>query len=161
MRTCAPGHNTGYQSNDPSMPCLKCWERYSSPFTGPIVYMPWNASASHDGARNTYQRPLPRFTPPQRATSLGRARGYPGAASRMQMAGRSQFLEPLPRPLLGRPPSNVRVAQRPPPGAAVVQPGDPRIGGRVCRQCGGTGVMTFLIFEDTCPVCNGIGRTFD
>ena len=49
----------------------------------------------------------------------------------------------------------------PPPGATVVRPGDPRIGGRLCWRCGGSGVTSFLIFdEQTCTVCNGLGRTF-
>jgi hypothetical protein len=30
--------------------------------------------------------------------------------------------------------------RRPPPGSVVVQPGDPRIGGRLCWKCDGAGV---------------------
>ncbi|KDQ54224.1 hypothetical protein JAAARDRAFT_209380 [Jaapia argillacea MUCL 33604] len=47
-----------------------------------------------------------------------------------------------------------------PPGAPVVQPGDPRIGGRLCRNCGGEGVVRFFILEDRCDVCGGLGRVF-
>ena len=35
-----------------------------------------------------------------------------------------------------------------PIGATVVMPGDPRIGGRLCWQCGGRGVTPFLIFDE-------------
>ncbi|GAA6048263.1 hypothetical protein JCM3770_006510 [Rhodotorula araucariae] len=48
------------------------------------------------------------------------------------------------------------------PGALVVRPGDPRIGGVLCRRCGGDGLVPglFLIDEMTCEVCNGAGRVF-
>jgi len=48
-----------------------------------------------------------------------------------------------------------------PVGAPVVRPGDPRIGGRLCWRCGGSGVTSFLVFDETtCNICSGIGRTF-
>ncbi|WBW71532.1 putative DNA J domain Hua1 [Schizosaccharomyces osmophilus] len=47
---------------------------------------------------------------------------------------------------------------RPPPNALVVQPGDPRIPGRLCGNCKGTGSIDYLIFTEICPVCNGIGK---
>ena len=47
-----PGRNTGYKSFDPSHPCRRCWERFSKPYSGPIVYGSWN-----DGTSNR-QRPL-------------------------------------------------------------------------------------------------------
>lgn len=40
----------------------------------------------------------------------------------------------------------------------VVRPGDPRLGGYVCGECRGTGRTSFLLDEDICTVCNGIGR---
>ncbi|CCM02632.1 uncharacterized protein FIBRA_04736 [Fibroporia radiculosa] len=63
---CGKCRNIGYRNNDPSMPCSKCWEKYARPFTGAVTYAPWGAPAtgSASGSRNTYQRPLPRFTPP-------------------------------------------------------------------------------------------------
>ena len=43
----------------------------------------------------------------------------------------------------------------------VVMPGDPSIGGALCGRCRGAGVIHDLfIFEDTCPVCHGVGRVF-
>ena len=48
----------------------------------------------------------------------------------------------------------------PPPGSTVVRPGDPRIGGTMCYKCLGSGVVQFLIFEDVCVVCGGVGRVF-
>ncbi|EPX71296.1 uncharacterized protein SOCG_01515 [Schizosaccharomyces octosporus yFS286] len=47
---------------------------------------------------------------------------------------------------------------RPPPNALVVQPGDPRIPGRLCGNCKGVGQIDYLIFTEICPVCNGIGK---
>ncbi|SCU98585.1 LAMI_0F15390g1_1 [Lachancea mirantina] len=40
----------------------------------------------------------------------------------------------------------------------VVRPGDPRIGGVVCGQCRGTGLVRFFLDEELCPLCNGVGR---
>lgn len=43
----------------------------------------------------------------------------------------------------------------------VVRPGDPSIGGVLCGRCRGSGVIHDLfIFEDACPVCQGVGRVF-
>ncbi|EEB08138.1 fungal protein [Schizosaccharomyces japonicus yFS275] len=47
---------------------------------------------------------------------------------------------------------------RPPPGALVVQPGDPRIPGKVCGNCKGRGYVDYFLFTDTCPICRGIGK---
>ncbi|CCF57838.1 hypothetical protein KAFR_0D01910 [Kazachstania africana CBS 2517] len=40
----------------------------------------------------------------------------------------------------------------------VVRPGDPRLGGIVCGNCRGSGRIRFLLDENICPLCNGIGR---
>ncbi|SMN22395.1 similar to Saccharomyces cerevisiae YGR268C HUA1 Cytoplasmic protein containing a zinc finger domain with sequence similarity to that of Type I J-proteins [Maudiozyma saulgeensis] len=39
-----------------------------------------------------------------------------------------------------------------------VRPGDPRIGGVLCGNCRGSGRIRFLLDEDICRVCNGLGR---
>lgn len=50
----------------------------------------------------------------------------------------------------------------PAPGPSLppmrVNPGDPRIGGTLCGRCRGTGLITFFLDDELCPVCNGIGR---
>lgn len=47
----------------------------------------------------------------------------------------------------------------PPPGALVLRPGDPRIGGRLCYKCGGRGLRDSLWWgEETCYHCRGSGR---
>lgn len=40
----------------------------------------------------------------------------------------------------------------------VVQPGDPRLGGRLCYECGGSGRVRFLFDVDLCALCRGTGR---
>lgn len=53
------------------------------------------------------------------------------------------------------------VVRAPPVGSVVYQPGDPRIGGRLCHACGGSGLKIGLFFDDeTCRVCGGVGRLF-
>ncbi|SPO27375.1 uncharacterized protein UTRI_10492 [Ustilago trichophora] len=52
-------------------------------------------------------------------------------------------------------------ARPPPPGALVVMPGDPRIGGRLCFECGGRGLTeSFWFGDETCLRCRGSGRIF-
>jgi hypothetical protein len=52
------------------------------------------------------------------------------------------------------------MGQTPPvPHAVPVRPGDPRLGGQVCRKCRGTGTLPLLIIDvRPCSVCGGIGR---
>ncbi|KAF8512344.1 hypothetical protein JB92DRAFT_2929033 [Gautieria morchelliformis] len=67
-------------------------------------------------------------------------------------------------PVIHQPP---HIIQGPPPppmmGTGVVyQPGDPRIGGRLCWRCNGRGGESFLFFDwQTCTVCRGAGRVFN
>ncbi|KZT64406.1 hypothetical protein DAEQUDRAFT_718095 [Daedalea quercina L-15889] len=170
---CHRCHNVGYRNNDPSTPCYKCWERYARPFAGPLTSMDWKAAYAPSNARLAYQRPLPRFTPPHlsgiyapasRASSLARpSGGYAGGSSSriIPAAGGGIPMGLYLDSAQGRPSPTVRVAENPPPGATVLRPGDPRLGGRLCWRCGGSGITTFLIFdEQTCSVCDGVGRTF-
>lgn len=39
-----------------------------------------------------------------------------------------------------------------------MNPGDPRLGGVLCGNCRGSGRTYFLLDEDICSVCNGLGR---
>ncbi|KAG7660900.1 uncharacterized protein J8A68_005575 [[Candida] subhashii] len=39
-----------------------------------------------------------------------------------------------------------------------VPPGDPRLGGVVCGNCRGSGMVRFLLDMELCPVCAGLGR---
>ncbi|GAA5944916.1 Hua1p [Sporobolomyces koalae] len=56
-------------------------------------------------------------------------------------------------------PSRLFNASQPP---LVVRPGDPRIGGMLCRTCGGDGLVMgpFIFDEVTCSTCRGTGRVF-
>lgn len=46
------------------------------------------------------------------------------------------------------------------PGAApmMLRPGDPRIGGVVCGECRGRGMIRFFLDDKICPLCHGVGR---
>ncbi|CDK26419.1 unnamed protein product [Kuraishia capsulata CBS 1993] len=88
--------------------------------------------------------------------------------------------EPKPKPIVyKRPPSNVvplppgaRIVSPMPmgmplsgaPGAPmrpmVVHPGHPSIGGVLCQNCGGRGIVSFFLDQETCRTCGGIGRVF-
>ena len=174
------GMNTGYKNFDPSHPCRKCWERYSKPYGGALVYAPRSPG---------FQRPLPSFHPPhirhqhsQSQPSLFSPPPGPPSpcpSSRLRRSASSVNPNVSPAPNAGMPggypgtpmgPGGPQggLAPRaqltytvgpPPPGSAVVRPGDPRIGGRLCWRCGGDGTVSFLIFDvETCPNCNGLGR---
>ena len=47
-----------------------------------------------------------------------------------------------------------------PPSPVVYRPGDPRIGGKLCWNCDGSGrTFGFLLLSDnSCDLCGGIGR---
>ncbi|TBU24172.1 hypothetical protein BD311DRAFT_766962 [Dichomitus squalens] len=130
-----------------------------------------NHSASWAGPSSAAQE-LSRSATTSRVPS---GAGYPGASSRVvPIAGgvlpMSSYLDRLgvgagartgfPPPSWG--PVGELSGGSPSLGNVVVySPGDPRIGGRLCWRCGGSGKTSFLIFdEDTCGICNGVGRTF-
>jgi hypothetical protein len=149
------GQNTGYKNFDPSHPCRKCWDRFSKPFTAALASSPWGNQASGSASQNgrSFQRPLPAYKPPQaqaRAPPPPAMPAMPGTYTPDSPSGmQCPNSRPMPTPFRGVPP----------PGSTVVMPGDPRIGGRVCWQCGGRGTTPFLIFDEiTCETCGGIGR---
>ena len=181
------GRNTGYKHLDPSNPCTKCWSKFAKPFAGPLTYAPWGTPSANG---SNFQQPLPalphspanpanasqrRFTPPPQHASLSRSAttsrvsGYPGGAAQpsgiplanggfLPTSGyASPFHSASQSPLSG---PSAQYARSPPAGATIVRPGDPRIGGQLCWRCGGRGSTAFFIFDDTCNVCNGVGRTF-
>ncbi|KAN0066402.1 hypothetical protein ACQY0O_000496 [Thecaphora frezii] len=66
---------------------------------------------------------------------------------------------PPPQPGGSRPVFINHAGPYPPPGALVVMPGDPRIGGRLCFECGGRGrTESFWFGDETCFRCRGSGR---
>jgi hypothetical protein len=151
------GQNTGYKNFDPSHPCRKCWDRFSKAFTSILASSPWSGQGSGATSQSergrTFQRPLPAFKPPQvqpPRLQVPPPQPMPGAYPPLSPVG-------MPSPTLRIAP--VPSGAVPPPGATVVMPGDPRIGGRLCWRCGGRGVTPFLIFDEiTCDTCAGIGR---
>lgn len=46
------------------------------------------------------------------------------------------------------------------PNAKRVAPGSPELGGILCGNCRGQGMVHFLFDTDLCPVCGGLGRVF-
>ncbi|EMG46568.1 hypothetical protein G210_3200 [Candida maltosa Xu316] len=48
----------------------------------------------------------------------------------------------------------------PAPNARRVAPGSPELGGLLCGNCRGEGMVHFLFDTDLCPVCGGLGRVF-
>ena len=184
-----PGRNTGYRSYDPSNPCRKCWEKYSKPYSGPIIYSSWGPGPSNR------QRPLLNLRPGVRDHSrslsqsvnslvnqvrddLSSLASYPGNSARYSFPPSSPQVYP-PRNISAPPPSSP--CRRPdyistsvdsgmsstwprsaPPPPVVLRPGDPRIGGQPCHNCFGSG-RTFgflLLSERTCSACGGTGRLF-
>ncbi|KAJ7591377.1 hypothetical protein C8J56DRAFT_935348 [Mycena floridula] len=155
---CPKCRNIGYKQSDPSNPCRKCWNKYSKKYEGALTYAFVGLSTS--------QRPLPILRPPQNS-------GYPGQNSMNRPRSnlpppQNQYGPPdmsygLPSQNFG-PPQQIQQLSpwaRPPQGSLVLQPGDPRIGGRQCWRCDGLGSISVFIFEtERCSVCNGLGRVF-
>ncbi|KIY51942.1 hypothetical protein FISHEDRAFT_70436 [Fistulina hepatica ATCC 64428] len=132
-----------------------------------------NQSASASGQASSLRaslsgRPLVPGTTPAYPPSVPGAYPPPSAPS-----GRySPVSSYPPRPASMYPPSAQHTGSRgpdfrvsyypPPPGSVAYAAGDPRIGGRLCWRCDGSGTVSMLFGLDssTCPTCNGIGRTF-
>lgn len=178
-----PGHNTGYKSYDPSNPCRKCWEKYSKPYSGPIVYSSWQSGPSNR------QKPLLNLRPSGAGPSHSLSRSitsivnqvrddlssYPGNPARRSLppSSTSQVYPPrntsvLPSSSISRsdyfttPAHNYTSSTWPRDGPppVVLQPGDPQLGGQLCWNCFGSG-RTFgflLLSERTCGTCRGTGR---
>ncbi|GAA5960731.1 hypothetical protein JCM3765_007308 [Sporobolomyces pararoseus] len=125
----------GYKGDDPSHPCKKCWSKFGKPFNSALRI------STKPIPPDNYQKPLRLFsTPPQQTPS-----GSSSSSSRPQVIFTNQ------RP-------HLNVLQN----SLVVRPGDPRIGGVLCRTCGGDGLMMgpFIFDEVTCTRCMGTGRVF-
>ncbi|CAL1714515.1 unnamed protein product [Somion occarium] len=149
-------------------------------------FRPPQSSLRSSGGLHQYSSSLGSLNVPlnsglSRSSSTSRIHsGYPGASAPSQSrviptpgggVPMSPYLDGLQRPTAyGSNPSNTRSPPvtvqlpgmgRPPPGAVVVRPGDPRLGGHLCWRCGGSGTVSFLLFDETtCGVCGGVGRTF-
>ncbi|CAK9780763.1 unnamed protein product [Cutaneotrichosporon oleaginosum] len=150
---CHKCQNTGYKGGDARAPCNSDWRKYGKPYNGALAASfaaprP-GGNASVVGANN-FQRPLP-----------GHAAGHTGQAGQAPHYALGHQGGGYPgQQVYQRPP--MRHTYAPPPGALVVQPGDPRIGGQLCYRCGGSGRETSLfMFDDgPCWQCRGVGRVF-
>lgn len=110
---CHKCQNTGYKNNDPTHPCSSDWRKYGKPYTGALAH---SFSAGVAAAEN-FQRPLPHRPPPQAAPAPGAFGHYPGQQA-------------YPRQTYQQPHVMTGYGYGRPPGALVLQPGDPRIGGQ-------------------------------
>jgi len=151
---CYKCHNTGYKAYDTSSPCRKCWERYAKPYAGAITYAPWTSPAPD----TNYQKPLPLFRPPannahQRSLTISHQRSTSFAPPRSPSTRLS--------PVISSVQSQPAVRLGPQGNHLIVRPGDPRIGGRLCQRCFGSGTAPVFLFDDTCGSCGGVGRVFD
>ncbi|KAF8888053.1 hypothetical protein BD779DRAFT_1672463 [Infundibulicybe gibba] len=153
---CEKCANTGYKRNDPKNPCRKCWSKYAKPFSGALAYTPFSPPSASTPAppsgSKSFQRPLPYQAPPP-IPPQQQYRPPPGPSQH-------HYNQPPYHPNAPRQFQHISAYAPPPPGALVYPAGDPRIGGRLCWQCDGKGRIGFLIFEEACEACGGIGRVF-
>ncbi|KAJ1306479.1 hypothetical protein OPQ81_007482 [Rhizoctonia solani] len=169
---CSRCHLTGYVAYDPSNPCRECWSLFGQTYDGVLTFAPWDDPESVTSDEQNLQRPLPSTASPSRTRPSPRpTQNTPGPSRPLSHPQHSSY-SGLGQPFGSLPPagwssSGLRPSPsvsygRPPPGALVVQPGDPRIGGRICWKCSGDGWQyKSLGFETkTCSACNGLGRLF-
>ncbi|CCK72397.1 Hua1p KNAG_0K00290 [Huiozyma naganishii CBS 8797] len=79
-----------------------------------------------------------------------------GMSNGSSMYGSGPIVQPMVQPMM-----QPMYAMGPPqlqPQPLMVRPGDPRLGGVLCGECRGSGRVRFLLDEDLCPLCNGVGR---
>ncbi|GAA5878448.1 hypothetical protein JCM16303_002086 [Sporobolomyces ruberrimus] len=129
----------GYKGDDPSHPCRKCWQKFGKPY---------NSILRH--SHSTSPQPPPNYQKPLRLVSSPSSQSYPPPPPG-QGGPRGPIIFTNQRP-------HVNVLGN----SLVVRPGDPRIGGVLCRTCGGDGLMMgpFIFDEVTCNRCFGTGRVF-
>ncbi|WVF72825.1 hypothetical protein IAT40_007643 [Kwoniella sp. CBS 6097] len=180
--------NTGYKANDPSNPHESDWKKYGKPYNSALAtsyttFTNPNTNPSVTSSAN-FQRPLPSFPPQhqQNQNPYGHLPPPPGSGSWGSYPGQNAHFAPHPpppqppqqhyMPHMGYPSGGhhqqqqIFVQKTPgpiPPGALVVGPGDPRIGGVPCHRCGGSGREVDFFFgfdEGRCYACRGLGRVF-
>ncbi|WRT68422.1 uncharacterized protein IL334_005398 [Kwoniella shivajii] len=121
---CHKCSNTGYKANDPSNPHEADWNKYGKTYNSAlsISYLQSTRAYSNPSTlqSSNFQKPLPLHHPTNPYGHLPPPPGawgtYPGQGAPPQQ-GQQVFVQ--------------RTAGYAPPGALVVHPGDPRIGGRV------------------------------
>ncbi|WVR07504.1 hypothetical protein IAU60_004546 [Kwoniella sp. DSM 27419] len=190
---CPKCGNTGYKANDPSNPHEADWRKYGKPYNSALATSYSHSSSTGANpsvsSASNFQRPLPSLPgshlgpgagpgqyghlPPPPPPPPGSWHTYPGHHTHANPA------PPPPPPPMHHgqsfgpgpgygphPGQQIFVQKTPgfaPPGALVVGPGDPRIGGRPCPRCYGSGRETDFFFgfdEGRCYACHGLGRVF-
>ncbi|KAK8854759.1 hypothetical protein IAR55_003498 [Kwoniella newhampshirensis] len=175
--------NTGYKANDPSNPHEADWRKYGKPYNSALSHsyaISTNPSANPSTTSSSnFQRPLPALGPspthhiPPPAPPAqnpyghlppppGKWNTYPGQIAPPAPHHQPTMMPPPPGPMPGQQIFVQRTPGPVPPGALVVGPGDPRIGGRLCWRCSGSGrEISFFGFDDgRCYECRGLGRLF-
>jgi len=186
---CERCHNTGYKNAQASAPCGRCWRKFGREYSGALRAAYERPGSSTDLTGVHIQRPLERVpntasfptyvsaSPAMPAAPVPYVydqNPYGGAPPRYDVAYQTAPYQPLPQQMYqhaGPPPApgphrvgptiNWYGAQ-PPPGAVIVMPGDPRIGGVLCPHCGGSGsredLLSFVLGDTECEWCSGAGR---
>ncbi|WFD19383.1 hypothetical protein MCAP1_001613 [Malassezia caprae] len=186
---CERCYNTGYKNAQASAPCGRCWRKFGREYSGALRAAYERPGSSTDLTGVHLQRPLERVPntapfstyvsappagpalPPRPVFDEDR---YSDAPPRYDVVSHTTPNQPLPQQFYhsaGPPPAPgpYRVGPtidwysgRPPPGAVAVMPGDPRIGGVLCPQCGGSGtcgdLFSLFLGDSECDRCSGAGR---
>lgn len=157
---CQKCRNSGYKVKNGKV-CRECWDRFylknnaynpnpQLPFKFPKRYMCEKCNNTGYKLKNgrscqdCWERYSPR-NPYQPVSSLLSFNPFSITQNAIMHTMSPYGLGPGPVPGPSLPPMRVN-------------PGDPRIGGTLCGRCRGTGLITFFLDDELCPVCNGIGR---
>jgi hypothetical protein len=167
------GHNRGYRPmrgsafrgmpsalvpGDSSKPCRKCWDRHARNYEGSLLHADWEGNANGTGGTN-YQRPISDPPPMPEASFLAPSSPTPTHSRTPSDADMGSWRGSQVMTHGPAAPLTAQYARRAPIGSTAVEPGDPRIGGRLCWKCGGDGLVTVFIFDqERCRVCGGLGR---
>nr|XP_019044717.1 hypothetical protein I302_06630 [Kwoniella bestiolae CBS 10118]OCF23647.1 hypothetical protein I302_06630 [Kwoniella bestiolae CBS 10118] len=140
---CHKCNNTGYKANDPSNPHETDWKKYGKPYNSALStsYLHSTSPESNPSTSSSanFQRPLPAFPSQPQQNPYGHLPPPPGAWGTYPGHGARPPPPPPPQQHMmypqhqQQPGQQIFVQRGPgyvPPGALVVGPGDPRIGGR-------------------------------
>ncbi|KAK9893961.1 hypothetical protein P389DRAFT_111015 [Cystobasidium minutum MCA 4210] len=180
-----------YDPNNPHEKCWNkygrlytaaVWDSPNFTFSNPTLQKPLPNSRHSASTSPPVSQPFSPIPPPQQYSHPGYYTAGQAGPPPPQMFSPPPMQQPMQQPpyMMGNPGQGYynqpQMAQGrpmpyvsgmsygpPPPGALIVRPGDPRIGGRLCMHCGGDGIVEcgFLFLDtETCPSCNGTGRVF-
>lgn len=152
---CKKCKNTGFKEKT-GKPCMDCWKK----FLGPEPYNPNPQLPFRYPRRYLCEKCLNTGSKLKNGKPCQDCYTYLAPRNNVSMTYAVPALPFSSGPVLASPAYGPQYGPQygPGPNRVQVAPGDPRLGGYLCGRCRGSGLVTFLLDQELCPVCGGLGR---